>query len=62
MQSAADRLISCGYVAPLVDSFTTRRIDHACTTEKFAAEANNIAMRTFDTYGARWFSGAPVIG
>jgi hypothetical protein len=36
VQSASDRLVSWGYVALLVDSFTTRSIDHACTPEKYA--------------------------
>jgi len=55
VQSASDRLVSWGYVALLVDSFTTRSIDHACTPEKYAAEQSNIVKRTFDAYGALLF-------
>jgi len=55
VQSASDRLVSWGYVALLVDSFTTRRIDHACTPEKYATEERNILSRTLDGYGALLF-------
>ena len=55
MQSASDRLLSWDYVALLVDSFTTRNIDHACTPEKYATEESNILKRTFDAYGALLF-------
>jgi len=51
----SERLLSWGYVALLVDSFTTRSIDQACTEEKRAAEEINIAKRTFDAYGALLF-------
>jgi len=54
-RSAADRFVSWGYVALMVDSFTTRGIDHACTPEKYAAQANSVAKRTFDAYGALLF-------
>ena len=55
MQAASDRLVPWGYVALLVDSFTTRNIDHACTAEKYAAEETNILKRTFDAYDALLF-------
>jgi dienelactone hydrolase len=55
VQGASDRLVSWGYAALLVDSFTTRSIDHACTPEKYAAEERNILNRTFDAYGALLF-------
>jgi hypothetical protein len=55
LQSASDRLVSWGYVALLVDNFTTRSIEHACTPEKYAAEESNIVKRTFDAYGALLF-------
>jgi dienelactone hydrolase len=55
VQSASDRLVSWGYVTLLVDSFTTRGIDHVCTPEKYAVEESNILNRTFDAYGALLF-------
>ena len=55
VQRVSERLLSWGYVALLVDSFTTRSIDHACTAEKYAAEEINIVKRTFDAYGALLF-------
>src|SRR5262245_52851568 len=62
VQSASDRLVSRGYVALLVDSYTPRRIDHACTPEKYAAEESNILKRTFDAYGALLFlTGQPFV-
>src|SRR5215471_20695794 len=42
VQSASQRLVSWGYVALLVDSYTTRSIDHTCTPEKNIAEQSNI--------------------
>jgi dienelactone hydrolase len=45
----ADELVAWGYVFPLVDSFATRGIDHACTYERSAAIATK---RTADAYGA----------
>jgi dienelactone hydrolase len=42
----SERLLSWGYIALLVDSFTTRGIDHACTPEKSFAEEINIVKRT----------------
>jgi len=51
----SERLLSWGYVALLVDNFTTRGIDHACTPEKYFAEEINIVKRTFDAYGALLF-------
>ena len=48
-------LVSWGYTALLVDSYTTRSIDQACTLEKYAAEESNILKRTFDAYGALLF-------
>src|SRR5262245_18753616 len=62
VQSASDRLVSWGYVALLVDSYTTRSIDHACTPETYAAEESNILKRTFDAYGALLFlAGQPFV-
>ena len=55
MQSVSEQLVSWGYVALLVDSYTTRSIDHTCTAEKYAAEWGNIVKRTFDAYGALLF-------
>jgi dienelactone hydrolase len=37
----------------LVDSFTTRAIDHTCTPERYAAA--DISKRTLDAYGALLF-------
>jgi dienelactone hydrolase len=53
VQSASERLVSWGYVALLVDSYTTRNIDHTCTRENYTA--SNIVKRTFDAYGALLF-------
>src|SRR5215467_2044881 len=55
VQSASERLVSWGYVALLVDSYTTRSIDHTCTPEKYEAEQSNIFQRTFDAYGGLLF-------
>jgi len=55
VQSASERLVSWGYVALLVDSYTTRSIDHTCTPEKYEAERSNIFKRTFDAYGGLLF-------
>jgi len=55
VQSASQRLVSWGYVALLVDSYTTRGIDHTCTPEKYIAEQSNIFKRKFDAYGALLF-------
>jgi poly(3-hydroxybutyrate) depolymerase len=55
VQSASNRLVSWGYTALLVDSYTTRSIDQACTPEKYAAEESDILKRTFDAYGALLF-------
>src|SRR5215470_11498320 len=55
VQSASERLVSWGYVALLVDSYTTRSIDHTCTPERYEAEQSNIFKRTFDAYGALLF-------
>jgi dienelactone hydrolase len=55
VQSASNRLQSWGYTALLVDSYTTRSIDQACTPEKYAAEESNILKRTFDASGALLF-------
>jgi dienelactone hydrolase len=55
VQSASDRIVSWGYVALVVDSYTTRNIDHACTVEKYAAEESNVLKRAFDAYGALLF-------
>ena len=55
VQSASEHLVSWGYVALLVDSYTTRSIDHTCTPEKYKAEQSNIFKRTFDAYGALLF-------
>jgi dienelactone hydrolase len=55
VKSASERLVSWGYVASLVDSYTTGRIDHTCTPEKYFAEQSNILKRTFDAYCALLF-------
>ena len=52
-QSVAERYVSWGYVILLVDSFTTRAIDHTCTPETYAAL--DIFTRTLDAYGALLF-------
>jgi dienelactone hydrolase len=53
VQSASGRAVSWGYVILLVDSFTTRTIDHTCTPEKYAAA--DTLKRTLDAYGALLF-------
>jgi dienelactone hydrolase len=55
VRSASERLVSWGFVALLVDSYTTRSIDHTCTPKKYIAEQNNVVKRTFDAYGALLF-------
>jgi dienelactone hydrolase len=52
-QSVAERYVSWGYVILLVDSFTTRGIDHTCTPETYAAL--DISRRMLDAYGALLF-------
>ena len=50
-QRLADHLVAWGYVILLVDSFATRRIDHACTSAAFAT----FVKRRPDAYGALAF-------
>jgi dienelactone hydrolase len=52
-QRLADQLVAWGYVILLVDSYATRRIDHACTSTAFAT----FLKRRPDTYGALVFLG-----
>jgi dienelactone hydrolase len=52
-QSVAERYVSWGYVILLVDSFTTRGIDHTCTPETYGRL--DILKRTLDAYGALLF-------
>jgi dienelactone hydrolase len=52
-QMVADQLVTSGYVALLVDSFATRGIDHACTSEKYVA--GTMGRRTLDAFGALLF-------
>jgi dienelactone hydrolase len=51
-QKLADDLVAWGYVTLLVDSFTTRDIDHACTPDRFVGI---FSKRTTDAYGALAF-------
>src|SRR5262245_41003076 len=51
--AASERAVSRGYVILLVDSFTTRAIDHTCTPDRYAAV--DIFTRTLDAYGALLF-------
>ena len=53
VQGASERAVSRGYVILLVDSFTTRSIDHTCTPDRYAAA--DIFTRTLDAYGALLF-------
>jgi dienelactone hydrolase len=53
VQAASERAVSRGYVILLVDSFTTRSIDHTCTPDKYAAA--DIFTRMLDAYGALLF-------
>src|SRR5262245_5643912 len=53
VQGASERAVSRGYVILLVDSFTTRAIDHTCTPERYALA--DIFTRTLDAYGALLF-------
>ena len=53
VQGVAERAASMGYVMLLVDSFTTRAIDHTCTPDRYAAA--DIFTRTLDAYGALLF-------
>jgi len=53
VQGASERAVSKGFVILLVDSFTTRAIDHTCTPDKYAAA--DIFTRTLDAYGALLF-------
>src|SRR5215831_2786851 len=53
VQGASERAISNGYVMLLVDSFTTRAIDHTCTPERYAAV--DISKRMLDAYGGLLF-------
>ena len=50
-QKLADELIAWGYVILLVDSYATRGIDHACTSNAFAT----FLRRRPDAYGALAF-------
>jgi dienelactone hydrolase len=50
-QKLVDELVAWGYVILLVDSYTTRRIDHACTSSAFAM----FFRRRPDAYGALVF-------
>lgn len=52
-QRVADEFVTWGYVTLLVDSFTTRGIDHACTFEKSVAA--NVGNRMFDAFSALFF-------
>jgi dienelactone hydrolase len=52
-QKLADDLVAQGYVVLLVDSYATRGIDHACTSNAFAA----FARRRPDAYGGLIFLG-----
>jgi len=53
-QRLADQLVAWGYVVLLVDSYATRRIDHACTSSAFAT----FLKRRPDAYGALVFLGS----
>ena len=53
VQGASERAVSRGFVILLVDSFSTRAIDHTCTPERYAAA--DIYTRTLDAYGALLF-------
>jgi len=53
VQSASERAVSSGYVILLVDSFTTRSIDHTCTPGRYALA--DISTRRLDAYGALQF-------
>jgi dienelactone hydrolase len=53
IQPASEGAVSRGYVMLLVDSFTTRGIDHTCTPDRYAAA--DIFTRTRDAYGALLF-------
>ena len=50
-QRLADELVAWGYVVLLVDSYATRRIDHACISSAFAM----FVRRRPDAYGALAF-------
>ena len=50
-QELADELVARGYVVLLVDSYATRGIDHACTSEAYSA----FLRRRPDPYGALVF-------
>ena len=50
-QKLVDELVGWGYVILLVDSYATRRIDHACTSSAFAT----FFRRRPDAYGALVF-------
>jgi dienelactone hydrolase len=50
-QKLADELVAWGYVVLLVDSYATRRIDHACMSGAFAM----FVRRWPDAYGALAF-------
>src|SRR5882757_9570051 len=52
-QKLVDDLVAWGYVTLLVDSYATRRIDHACTSSAFAT----FLLRRPDAYGALVFLG-----
>jgi len=50
-QKLADRLVAWGYVVLLVDSYATRGIDHACTSDAYVT----FLKRRTDAYGALVF-------
>jgi dienelactone hydrolase len=52
-QRLVDNLVAWGYVALLVDSYTTRRIAHACAATALAT----FFKRRMDAYGALLFLG-----
>src|SRR5262245_8293046 len=53
VHGVSERAVARGYVILLVDSFTTRSIDHTCTPDRYAAA--DIFTRTLDAYGALLF-------
>ena len=52
-QKLADELVAWGYVVLLVDSYTTRGIEHACTSSAYAT----FLKRRPDVYGALVYLG-----
>jgi dienelactone hydrolase len=58
MQDVADELVSWGYVALFVDSFTRRGVVHTCTRTTYSNHKEVVSKRPLDAFGALIFLAA----